>query len=172
MVTFVINSKKSPRPYNTAQLITKSFQLITKFHENCAQFWPIFMLESLIVASGCNVVATLATFIVASECNVVATLATLIVASECNVVATLVTLTVASECNVVVTLATLIMMRQKVSLISLKLGTAVVHSKLIFLYFQIFAKQNRICLRGASYPQGATNSEVMPTRGDLPAMVD
>ena len=47
----MINSKKSPRPYNTAQLITKSFQLITKFHENCAQFWPIFMLESLNVDS-------------------------------------------------------------------------------------------------------------------------
>ena len=33
-------------------------------------------------------------------------------------------------------------MIQKVSLKSLKLGTVVVHAKLIFLYFQISAKQN------------------------------
>ena len=74
----------------------------------------------------------------------------MIVESECNVVATLATLIVASEVRYERsgTLAELwwwmneCWMRIKVSLNSLKLGTIVVHSKLIFLYLQISAKQN------------------------------
>ena len=45
----MINPKKSPRPYNTAKLITKKSQLIAKFSKNCADFGPILIQKMLIV---------------------------------------------------------------------------------------------------------------------------
>ena len=70
------------------------------------------------------------------------------------------------------------MMIQKVSLNSLKLGTVVVHAKLLFLYFQISAKQNCYGFtRGDDlellpvFP-GNSGNRGNPTRGDLSARGD
>ena len=66
-------------------------------------------------------------------------------------------------------------MRQKVSFISLKLGTVVVHAKLIFLYFfRISRNKTDMGLRGATCPEGFLDfREILEiweiTRGDLPA---
>ena len=67
---------------------------------------------------------------------------------------------------------------QKVSLKSLKLGTVVVHAKLIFLYFQISAKQNCYGFTRGDFLEllpgfpGNSGNLGNPTRGDLPARGD
>ena len=66
---------------------------------------------------------------------------------------------------------------QKVSLKSLKLGTVVVHAKLLFLYFQISAKQNCYGFTRGEYLEllpgfpGNSGNRGNPTRGDLPCRV-
>ena len=67
---------------------------------------------------------------------------------------------------------------QKVSLKSLKLGTVVVHAKLLFLYFQISAKQNCYGFTRGDYLEllpgfpGNSGNRGNPTRGDLSARGD
>ena len=67
---------------------------------------------------------------------------------------------------------------QKVSLKSLKLGTVVVHAKLIFLYFQISAKQNCYGFTRGDYLElfpgipGNSGNRGNPTRGDHPTRGD
>ena len=68
--------------------------------------------------------------------------------------------------------------RIKVSSNSLKLGTVVVHAKLIFLYFQVSAKQNCYGFTRGDYLElfpgfpGNSGNRGNPTRGDLPARGD
>ena len=67
---------------------------------------------------------------------------------------------------------------QNSSLNSLKLGTVVVHAKLIFLYFQISAKQNCYGFTRGDYLEllpgfpGNSGNRGNPTSGDLPARGD